>query len=88
MAVERDGNADARQQPLHDLAISGDRAVIRAGDSRSLQVHELRGLRDVRVATADENDSAIERVELVGPSDVVTIRFRTVIAPELVDGAI
>ncbi len=92
VAVERNGDrgelAANEMQPLQDLAISGDRAVIRAGDTGALQVHELRGLRDVRVAASDEDINAIEHVDLVGPADVVTIRFRTAIAPELVDGAI
>lgn len=74
-------------QPLHDLTLSRDRAVVRTGHADDLEQHELRDVRDVRVAASDADENAIERVDIVGPADTMTIRFRTAIAPELVDGA-
>jgi hypothetical protein len=76
----------ASDQPLQDLVIFEDQAVVRSGVLAEANVEELPELSDVRVAAPHGNPAAIDSIELIGGDEVMTIRFRTAIAPELVDG--
>ncbi len=85
--IDRGRDVVAEMEPLHDVRISGHDAEIRVGTDDDLKSYKVRDLTAVRVIAADERGTAIQRVELVGSDETLALQFRTVIAPELVDGA-
>ncbi len=73
---------DAPPEPLEEARADGGSVDIRAGSRH----YRISPATMVTVTTAQSDDTAIDRVEIEGEKQRVTIRFRAVINPELVDG--
>ena len=83
VTMEQGRNTVAELEPLQDVRIDDSTAQVRVGDKS----YEIENLNAIRVVSSNDSGTAIERVELVGSDETLALRFRTAIAPELVDGA-
>lgn len=83
----------AHELPLQSVRVDrrDDAEIIEIAVGQSAQdmsLHHLQDVRDIRVISADTNPNAIERMEIEAEGGTMTLRFRTTIAPELVDGVV
>ena len=82
VTVDTDADRVAEEEPLESIRWSADGIEIRAGDSH----YRLARPSIVTVTTDDNDPTAVDRLELESGIEKVTLRFRAVINPELVDG--
>ena len=69
-------------EPLEHVRSDGRTIEINAGSKR----RRIPNASKITVTTADNDETAIDHLEIESGSERVTIRFRAVINPELVDG--
>ncbi len=79
VTISRDDEHVVQDEPL-DFARAADRSVIVSAGGRE---HRLENPREIAVSEAG---TAIGHVDISGDREKMTVRFREVIAPELVDG--
>jgi hypothetical protein len=82
VTIDSDSGRIAEEEPLDVARADGRTIEVRAGSAH----YRVPNAGVVTVTAADADDSAIERVEIESGSEKVTLRFRAVINPELVDG--
>jgi hypothetical protein len=73
---------DAPPEPLDEARADGRIVEIRAGSRH----HRISPATMVTVTSAQSDETAIDHIEIAGEKERVTVRFRAVINPELVDG--
>ncbi len=71
-------------QPL-DFARTEDRAIIVSAGNHRCRIENANA---IAVTAAGADESAIGHVAISSPRETLTIRFREVISPELVDGVV
>lgn len=80
----------ADELPLEAIRVDrrddSDIFEIAVGDLSDTHLHHLQGVKEVRIISSASDPTAIERLELDADGQSLTLRFRTMIAPELVDG--
>lgn len=74
----------AEEEPLDGIGADGRTIEIRAGAAH----YRLPNSSIVTVTTADNDETAIDRLEIESGSEKLTLRFRAVINPEFVDGIV
>jgi hypothetical protein len=74
----------AEAQPLDEVHAEGRNIELRAGSAR----YRLPNASAVTVTTAPNDETAIDHLEIESGSERLTLRFREVIRPELVDGIV
>lgn len=79
VTISRDDKRVVQDEPL-DFARSAERSVIVSAGGRE---HRLENPREIAVSGAG---TAIGHVDISSGQEKMTVRFREVIAPELVDG--
>ncbi len=84
VTISRGEERLAIDEPL-DFARAADHSIIVSAGG---QQFTLEGAREILVTAAGEDETAIGHVEISSPRETLTIRFRAVIPPELVDGVV
>jgi hypothetical protein len=82
VTVDTGADRVAEQQPLDSIRAAGGDIEIRAGDSH----YRVAKPAIVTVTYAPNDDTAVDHLEIESGGERVTLRFRSVINPELVDG--
>ncbi len=74
----------AEEEPLEEVRANGRAVEIRAGAKH----YRLPNASVLTVSAADSDETAIDHLEIASGSERLTLRFRAVINPELVDGVV
>jgi hypothetical protein len=82
VTISRGDERLADDEPL-DFARAADRSVVVGAGGRQ---HRLENVREIAVTASGEDESAIGHVDISNGRETMTLRFRAVISPELVDG--
>jgi hypothetical protein len=72
----------AEEEPLEEVRANGRTIEIRAGAKH----YRLPNASVLTVSASDSDETAIDHLEIASGSERLTLRFRAVINPELVDG--
>jgi len=83
VTIDTDSGRVAEEQPLEEARARRDEIEIRAGTHYRVPHASI-----VTVTTAENDETAIDRLEIESGSERLTLRFRTAVNPELVDGLI
>jgi hypothetical protein len=81
VTIDTDSGRVAEEEPLEEVQAKDDEINIVAGTHYRIPHPTI-----VTVTTAEGDDSAIDHVEIESGSEKLTLRFRSVVNPELVDG--
>jgi hypothetical protein len=73
---------DREPEPLESIQVREGGIDIHAGESH----YRVSRPSIVTVTTAPDDDTAVDHLEIEGPTEKLTLRFRAVINPKLVDG--
>ncbi len=84
VTISRGNERLANDEPL-DFARADDHAIVISAGGRE---HRFDNAREIAVTSAGADESAIGHVEISSGREKMTIRFRAVIPPELVDGVV
>ncbi len=84
VTISRGEDRVAIDEPL-DFARAGDHAVVVSAGGRQFRLEDAR---EIAVSAASGDESAIGHLEISSSRETMTIRFRAVIPPELVDGVV
>ena len=81
VTIDTDSGRVAEEEPLEEVRARDDEIDIRAGTHYRVPHPTI-----VTVTTAEDDDTAIDRVEIESGSEKLTLRFRAAMNPALVDG--
>jgi hypothetical protein len=83
VTIDTDSGRVAEEEPLEEARARRDEIEILAGTRYRVPHPSI-----VTVTTAEDDDSAIDHIEIESGSEKLTLRFRSAMNPELVDGLV
>jgi len=83
VTVDTDTDRVVEEEPLDEVRADSNQIEILAGTHYRVPNPAI-----VTVTTASDDETAIDHVEIESGSEKITLRFRSVVNPELVDGLV